>query len=114
MPEMKLKDVVKKLDLAVLAGKDALGREVCGGYASDMLSDVLTHAEKGYVWITLQIHPNILAVASSKDLAGIIIVHNRRPEAETLKKAEQKKIPILMSPWSTYTVVGRLYELGVQ
>lgn len=111
---MTLKEVVKRLDLAVLAGNDALGSEVSGGYASDMLSDVLTHAGNGYVWITMQIHPNILAVASSKDLAGIIIVHNRRPEAETLKKAEQKKIPILMSPLSTYTVAGRLYELGVK
>ena len=111
---MKLTEVVKHLDLAVLAGSDALGRKVSGGYASDMLSDVLTHAGKGYVWITMQIHPNVLAVASSKDLAGIIIVNGRRPEAETLEKAEQKKIPILMSPLSTYKVAGRLYELGVK
>jgi predicted transcriptional regulator len=111
---MKLKEVVKQLDLAVLAGNDALGREVSGGYASDMLSDVLTHAGKGYVWITMQIHPNILAVASSKELSGIIIVNGRKPDAETLGKAEQKKIPILMSQSSTYTVAGRLYELGVK
>jgi predicted transcriptional regulator len=111
---MKLKEVVKHLDLTVLAGKDALGREVSGGYASDMLSDVLAHADKGYVWITMQIHPNILAVASTKDLSGVIIVNGRKPEAETLEKAEQKKIPILMSPSSTYTVAGRLYELGVK
>jgi predicted transcriptional regulator len=51
---------------------------------------------------------------STKDLSGIIIVNGRTPEAETLRKAKQKKIPILMSPWSTYTVVGRLYELGVK
>jgi predicted transcriptional regulator len=112
--EMTLKEMVKQLDLAVLTGNDALGREVSGGYASDMLSDVLTHAGNGYVWITMQIHPNILAVASSKDLSGIIIVNGRKPEMETLKKAEQKQIPILMSPLSTYTVAGRLYELGVK
>lgn len=114
MTEMTLKEVVKRLDLAVLAGIDELGREVSGGYASDMLSDVLTHAGDGYVWITMQIHPNILAVASSKDLAGIIIVHSRKPVAETLKRAEQKRIPILMSASSTYSVAGRLYKLGVE
>lgn len=113
MTEMTLKDLLKRLDLVVLAGNDALGQEVSGGYASDMLSDVLAHAGKGYVWITMQIHPNILAVASSKDLAGIIIVNGRKPDAETLKKADQKKIPILVSPLSAYTVAGRLYELGV-
>jgi predicted transcriptional regulator len=111
---MTLKEMVKQLDLVVLTGNDATSREVSGGYASDMLSDVLTHAGNGYVWITMQIHPNILAVASSKDLSGIIIVNGRKPEMETLKKAEQKQIPILMSPLSTYTVAGRLYELGVK
>ena len=111
---MKLKEVVKSLNLKVLTGKDLLGREVTGGYASDMLSDVLANAGNGYLWVTMQIHPNVLAVASSKDLSGVIIVNGRKPEAETLEKAEQKKIPILMSPSSTYTVAGKLYELGIK
>jgi len=112
--KMKLKEVVKNLNLTVLAGRDVLGGEVTGGYASDMLSDVLANAGKGCLWVTMQIHPNVLAVASTKDLSGIIIVNGRKPEAETLEKAERKKIPILMSQWSTYTVAGRLYELGIK
>lgn len=111
---MKLKDLVKDLSLNVLVGKDLLDRTVTGGYASDMLSDVLTNASKGDLWVTLQTHPNVLAVASTKDLSGIIIVGGRKPEEEMLKKAEEKKIPILMSPLSTYKVVGRLYELGIK
>ena len=56
-----------------------------------MLSDVLTNADKGNIWVTMQIHPNVMAVASSKDLSGIIIVNGRKPEAEMLKKAEAEK-----------------------
>jgi predicted transcriptional regulator len=112
--EMKLREVVKALNLKVLGGEELLGREVTGGYASDMLSDVLAHSEKGDIWVTVQIHPNVSAVATAKDLAGIIITNGRDPEVETLKKAEQKKIPILVSPLSTYKVVGRLYELGIE
>jgi hypothetical protein len=111
---MKLIDAVKKLNLTVLSGGNLLEREIAGGYASDMLSDVLANADKGYLWVTMQIHPNVLAVANSKDLSGIVIVNGRMPEAETLERAEQKKIPILMSVESTYSVVGRLYELGVR
>lgn len=110
---MKLETVVRELKLKVLAGKDLLEREVTGGYASDMLSDVLANSREGSVWITMQTHANVLAVASAKDLAAIIIVNDRKPDAETLTKAEQKKIPILMSQLSTYTVVGRLYTLGL-
>ncbi len=111
---MKLKDLVKDLNLNVLVGKDLLDRTVTGGYAGDMLSDVLTNASKGNLWITMQIHPNVMAVASSKDLSGVLLVNGRKPEAEMLKKAEQKRIPILVSPWSAYKVAGRLYELGIK
>jgi len=111
---MKLKELVKNLHLKVLAGKELLDRDVTGGYASDMLSDVLTNSNKGYVWVTMQIHPNVAAVASTKHLSAIIIVNGRKPEAETLRKAEEKKIPILASEWSTYAVAGRLYELGLK
>jgi serine kinase of HPr protein (carbohydrate metabolism regulator) len=111
---MKLKDLVKALSLNVVIGKDLLDRTVTGGYAGDMLSDVLTNAGKGNIWVTMQIHPNVMAVASSKDLVGIILVNGRKPEPDMLKKAEEKKIPILTSPWSAYRVVGRLYELGIQ
>lgn len=111
---MTLGEVVKALDLKVLVGADLLGRAVRGGYASDMLSDVLAHSEEGYVWVTVQIHPNVSAVATAKNLAAIVITNGRSPEAETLRKAEQKKIPVLASTWSTYKVAGRLYELGIE
>lgn len=108
-----LKHIAEELHLAVPTGKDLLPRTVTGGYAGDMLSDVLAHARKGDVWITLQTHANIVAVASTKELCGIIVVNGRTPEEATLRKAEQEHIPILVSPLSTYDVVCRLRELGV-
>ena len=81
---MKIKDIVKTLDLEVISGEEFLESEVTGGYAGDLLSDVLANSEKGNIWITLQVHQNIIAVASSKELSGIIIVNGRKPEEETL------------------------------
>jgi len=112
--KMKLRELVKDLDLDVLVGERLLNRDVTGGYAGDLLSDVLTNSDKGNIWVTMQIHINILAVASTKDLSGIIIANGRRPPEETLKKAEEKKMPILVSPLSTYIISGRLYELGIK
>lgn len=111
---MKLTDLVEALNLAVKTGKNQLDREVTGGYAGDLLSDVLAHACKGNVWITLHTHVNIVAVASAKELSGIIIVNGRTPEEETLRKAEEEEIPIMISSLSTYNVICRLYELGVK
>ena len=109
-----LHDIAASLKLAVATGGEWLEREVKGGYASDLLSDVLAHARKGNVWITLQIHPNIAAVASVKELCGIIIVQGRTPEAETLRKAAEEHLPIMVSPLATYDLACRLGELGVR
>jgi serine kinase of HPr protein (carbohydrate metabolism regulator) len=109
-----LKNIAQKLNLELRTGADLLERAVTGGYAGDLLSDVLAHARSGQVWITLQTHINVVAVASAKDLCGIILVNGRAPEEGTLRKAEEERIPILVSPLSTYDLVCRLCELGVK
>ena len=111
---MPLPEIIKKLKLAVRAARDELNRTVSGGYASDLLSDVMGHSKKNDLWITLQVHPNIVAVAVLKELAAIIIVNGREPAAETIKQAEKEKVPILVSELGTFELVGRLYELGIR
>ncbi len=111
---MTLHDAVKVFDLHVAAGAAHLAREVTGGYASDLLSDVLAHAEEGALWVTLHIHQNIVAVAAHKDLAGIVLVQGRTPEGDTVAKAEEEGIPILVSGLSAFELVGRLYEAGIR
>ena len=101
---MKISDIVRTLGLEVVSGDELLEGEVTGGYAGDLLSDVLANSEKGYVWITLQIHQNIIAVASSKELSGIIIVNGRKPEEETLKRAKEENVPVMISNLFTYEI----------
>jgi len=110
---LKLSEIVSKLNLEVKSGFDQLNNEVSGGYASDLLSDVMANAKKGDIWITLQIHQNIVAVATLKEIAGIILVNNRQPEEETLQKAIQERVPILVSKLSCFELVGKLHQIGI-
>jgi len=110
---MKLNDIVQKLGLEVRAGAGALAAEVRGGYASDLLSDVIAHGREGDLWVTLQTHQNTVAVASMKGLAGIVLVNGREPEAETLQKAQAENIALLVSALPAFEVVGRLYAWGL-
>jgi len=108
---MKLKEIIEKLQLKVLTGQDKLHVEVTGGYTSDLLSDVIANSKQGNLWITLQIHQNIIAVAKLKDLAGIIIVNNREPDEETLQKSKEENVPLLSSEEMAFEISGKLYEL---
>ena len=113
MGSLKLSELVEKLQLEIRTGANRLDVAVNRGYASDLMSDVMANAAEGDVWVTLQTHQNIVAVAVMKALAGIILVSGREPEEETLKKAEEEEIPILISRMPAFELVGRLFELGL-
>ncbi len=108
---MKVSDLVKELDLKVFSGEKGLEKEVKGGYVSDLLSDVMGFSREGDVWITLQTHQNVLAVASLKDLAAVILVKGFSPEPETIHHSNEEEIPVLGTDLSTFEVAGRIYHM---
>lgn len=111
---MKLEEVVRRLDLEVHAAVDKLDADITGGYTCDLLSYVMANAKAGNLWITIQGHPNIVAVASLIGLAGVVVVEGAKIEAATLEKAAAEGIPVLTTRATAYTIAGRLYELGVR
>lgn len=110
---MKLQKIAKELDLHVRSGAGHMDKEVARGYASDLLSDVMGNAREGDIWVTLQAHQNIVAIAVMKSLSGIILVNNREPDALTVQKAEEENVPIMVSAMPTFELVGKLFTMGV-
>lgn len=108
---MNLDEIIKKLNLNILTGQEYLNTEVSGGYTSDLLSDVIANSKEKNLWITLQTHQNIIAVAKLKDLAGIIIVNNREPNGDTISKAEEEKVPLMGCDSTAFEISGKLYKL---
>jgi len=111
---MKLSDIVSALDLRVAAGAGRLETEVTGGYTSDLLSCAMAGAGKGNVWVTLQGHLNVVAVASLNELAAVIITEGKPVSADTASKAEEEGVVLLQTPLSSYQVIGRLWDFGVK
>jgi hypothetical protein len=110
---MNLRQVLAQLPLEVRAGMSGLDAEVTGGYAADLLSCAMAGAHHGDVWVTLQGHLNVIAIASLNDLAAIIVAEGKPVALDTLAKADAEGIPVLSTSLSTFEVVGRLWELGV-
>ena len=108
---MTVADVVKVLGLEVFSGAEGLDRDVTGGYVSDLLSDVMGNADAGDIWITLQTHKNVMAIASLKDLAAVILVSGHEPDDNTAQQSDEENIPVLGTSMSTFEITGKLYEL---
>jgi hypothetical protein len=108
-----LKDVIQELKLEVVAGASH-NRPVRAGYASDLLSCVMGRAGQEYLWVTLQSHVNVVAVASLLGLAGVIITEGKRPDTAVIERAEEEGVALMLTSRTTFAVVAELSALGVR
>ena len=113
---MNLQDIITKLGLKMLTSveSDLSTIKPACGYTSDLLSCVMAGAPKKSIWITLQAHGNIIAVATLLDLAAVIITESATPDETTIEKANEEGVVLLSTSLPTYAVVGQLWEMGLR
>ena len=104
---MRLRDIRDELDLEILAGDQEC--EITGAYTSDLLSDVMAHAEEGDALITIQAHTNTVAVASHVESPAIIICNARPIPDAMIGAAREHGIAVCRTPLNQYEVSGRLF-----
>ena len=110
---MNVKELSEKFNLQVAAGQRYLDRRIEGGYCGDLLSNVMANAPNGCIWLTVQTHQNIISVAVLHEMAAIVLTGGQEPDQETIEKAEEEGIPILIWPESAFELAGRVYAAGV-
>lgn len=108
---MKVTELAAATDASVITGGVGEDREVSGVYACDLLSWVMSHAEKGNAWITVHTHVNIVAVALMAELSCIIVPEGIKVEEATVKRAELEGVTILGTALSTYQICCRVPNL---
>jgi predicted transcriptional regulator len=108
---MTVRQIAEELGLRVYTGKTNLDMQVNGAYVSDLLSDVMGNAGEGEVWITLQSHLNVVAIASLKELAAIVLVKGIEPDEQVLVKANEEGVPILGTSNETFETTGELFKM---
>ena len=106
---MKLSDIVGLSDFEVAVDGD-LETEVSGGYMGDLLSVVMGNLEEGQLWITIQSHVNIVAVASLRGAAGIVIAHGFSPDEETIASAKDEGIVIIKTALAPFEAAKKLVK----
>lgn len=112
---MNLENIIKQLNLKVLTQtRDFTNVIPTAGYASDLLSCVMAGASHQSIWVTLQAHSNIVAVAALLELSAIIISENCMPDEATISKANEESIILLSSSYPTFYIIGKLWELGIR
>jgi hypothetical protein len=102
---MLVRNAGDKIGLKLLAGKAGIDKEMTGVYICDLLSWVMAHGSKGDVWITVQTHANIIAVATLLELSCIIVADGAEVE---------EGVALYQSTESAYEIAKKLYKMGIE
>lgn len=86
-------------------------KDITGVYIGDLLSLVMAKAKRGNIWLTVQTHLNVVAVASLLELACVIFVEGQEVEPEVIQKAEQEGVLLYSSPLPAYELALRIHDL---
>ncbi len=110
---MKLKQLKEVLNAKVLYGDKFLDKDVKMACGSDLMSDVLAFIKADAVLLTGLTNPQVVRTAEMAEVIAICFVRGKKPQEKTLKLAQEKEIPVLVSEFSMYACCGRLYKEGL-
>jgi len=107
---LRLEEIIEKTECEIVSGETG-SVEINQGYACDLLSEVMATGSKSDIWITVQSHSNIVAVAAITGIKCIILANGRDYNDDTFSKAKNEGIVLLKSKLDTFTISGIIYEM---
>jgi hypothetical protein len=108
-----IRELVERTGWKAVTAEGDFDREASGVYCGDLLSWVMGKGQPDQVWITVQSHMNVIAVASLMEMAAVIIPEGIEMEAPSLEKAKEEGITVLESPLTAYEICARLAAKGL-
>ncbi len=106
---MELKNIISSLGYETLV--EAEDRPISTCYTSDLLSDVMGNCPEGSLWITIQRHMNVIAVAQLKKISCILFINGVKPDEPVKARAKEEGIYVASTTDSAFEASGKVYHL---
>lgn len=111
---MKIKDIVKIVDGRIIHGNDNLHKEVEMGFASDLMSDVLTLQSESVVLITGLANIQTIRTAEMADISCVVFARNKKASPDIINLAKENRIVIIECPYTLFKTCGLLFQAGLK
>jgi len=82
-----------------------------GCYIGDLLSNVISRAGQGQLWMTVMTNTNIVAVAHLAGLSGVLLVDGAAPMPGVLDKAREEGIPVFSTAQPAYPMALCFWQM---
>jgi predicted transcriptional regulator len=111
---MILKDITEILNAEVVVAPADTNIQIQCACSADLMSDVLFYCTPNSILITGLTQRHVVRTAEIIGIKGIVFIQNKKPDKETIALAEEKKIPLFITPFCMYGASGKLYEAGLR
>jgi len=111
---MLLRDICSLVNGHTVCGEDELGREVLQACASDLMSDVLTLKNGGFLLLTGLANIQAVRTAEMADARCLLLCRGKKASVDMVGLAKEAGMVIIESPHSVFKCAGLLYEAGLK
>jgi hypothetical protein len=111
---MTLQEIAGLVAGDIIYGDKRVHEPVEYGFASDLMSDVLTQKKSQFLLITGLANIQSLRTAEMSDTPYILFVRNKKITPEMVKLAEDNDMVVIRSPFSMFKAAGILYAAGLK
>jgi predicted transcriptional regulator len=111
---MKLKDIVEIIDGNIICGEDRMYDEYIAGFASDLMSDVLTLQTTNFLLITGLVNIQTIRTAEMADINCIILARKKKALPDFIELASQNNMTLIECPYSMFKTCGLLFKAGLK
>lgn len=111
---MTLREVNEILGGRVVCGEDKLEREVEYGFASDLMSDVLTLNTENLLLLTGLTNLQAIRTSEMSEITNIVFVRNKKVNPDMVQLAKANDMVLIECASSMFKCAGKLYQAGLK
>lgn len=111
---MKLKEILECVEGKLICGESHLEDDIKLGFASDLMSDVLTILEDDILLITGLSNNQAIRTAEMSDITNILLVRNKKPSQSMIDMANELNISLSYTSYSLFKASGLLHAKGLK
>jgi hypothetical protein len=110
---MNIADIISYVNGTLISPFANLDTDIKGGFAGDLMSDVLASIQSESVLITGLTNPQVVRTALIADVKLIIFARGKKPSQDTINLAVTEQLPIVTSILGLYEISARLASCGL-
>ncbi|MFA8436454.1 MAG: DRTGG domain-containing protein [Marinifilaceae bacterium] len=111
---VKIADIVNELGAKVICGEHKIEQEIRMGFASDLMSDVLTLDTENMLLITGLNNLQTIRTSEMSDISYILFVRDKKASEEMKELACENDIMLLECSHSMFRACASLYQMGLE